>query len=222
MNTMYGIDIDDWVDFRDIIWGHIGFKPHEPNQKAFVDAEEPNKCIICGNQFGKSRVLGELAALLILIPNKHVGIVGALTNLTDKEVSFAIATLHRLIKLGFLRKSQLHINKITKKITINHGLKEDESWIMYDTFKTPMPFEGEALDLCIIAEASHPHVRVDWMISKMPSRLITRNGCWHIATTPLEKGSLFIWLMEKKVLDTTYFREVHATEIKTVFRLFNE
>ena len=205
---MYLIPQQEWISWRDAIWSIVGYEPRIGEQQGFHNAEQPNKIIIAGNQFGKSYALAKEALPLLLLPNRHIGILGATSELASEEYNYIEVDLYKLVEAGFLSEKDFQYNVKNHTLTFKHGRSRTNwSWLKVGSSRNSAVYEGKQLDLLIISEASNEGMNVDWIIHKMPSRLMTRQGCYLIATTPLEAGKLYFWTKKQKTRKDCYYRD---------------
>jgi len=200
----YRIPLDDWYDHLEIVLSllslrtdHMKFdildsKEYE-YQKDMLFREERNGNMNGSNRCGKTRVGSVEGLSVILLPNRSVWCIGAISELARHEWNYIVSDLMWLWDQGLLGIFGIfdkpRIKEHEGKIFLSNG-----SFCHVKSMLRPSTLEGIALDLIILAELSNPQSNVDWVQHMMLPRLIDYAGSWIAFYTHLQNPDLKCWV----------------------------
>jgi len=156
----------------------IGYAPHA-RQRLFHDSKARFKIPVCGRRFGKTWMGAREVEPLLMLPNKHVWIVGPTYDLGEKE--FRVIWDDMIVKLGLGREK-------TVRKTFNKRAGDMAIYFPWNTrlevrsADRPETLVGEKLDYVIMSEAAK-HSKETWDRFIRPA-LADNRGSATFSTTP--------------------------------------
>lgn len=163
---------------KDKYFSHIGYEPHE-KQWLFHKSTARFKIPVCGRRFGKTYMGAREAEPLLMVPNKHIWIVGPTYDLGEKE--FRVIWNDMIIKLGLGKEKTVKraFNKRAGDMFIEFPWN---TRLEVRSADRPETLVGDALDYVIMAEAAK-HNKETWDRFIRPA-LTDRHGSATFSTTP--------------------------------------
>jgi len=156
----------------------IGYKPHE-KQWLFHRSLARFKIPVCGRRFGKTYMGAREAEPKLMLPNKHIWIVGPTYDLGEKE--FRVIWQDMIVKLGLGKEKSVKrgFNKRAGDMYIEFPWN---TRLEVRSADRPETLVGDALDYVIMAEAAK-HTKETWDRFIRPA-LADHRGSATFSTTP--------------------------------------
>jgi hypothetical protein len=156
----------------------IGHKPHS-RQHLFHASKARFRLPCCGRRFGKSKMAGVDAQLLLMVPNRRAWIVGPTYDLSEKEFRVVWDDMIIKLKMGQDKRVKRAYNKKQGTMYIEFPWR---TRIECRSADHPENLVGESLDHVIMSEAAKH--KKDTFERYVRAALADRRGTADFPTTP--------------------------------------
>jgi len=213
----YGIPLLQWFRWLKCIFAEFyhngvkcGYKPWRsritgrPGPFYYFHFRKERHFMSClPNRFGKDYSNAAEAGALVFIPGKHIIFAGS-------QLKFSIITfdwvMNFILPLLIEKKIPYKLSRSTKPYIVLYPDSPNPSYIKCESFKNLGALEGIEIDLCVICEAGDPHTSFQWMIEKLPTRLMNRHGSVVVQSTNDARNPDFRkFIMANKDFDNTLY-----------------